>query len=95
MPVAAGMPVLHGRELRDDARLEETSRFGEERWVLTPAILQRHQPGAVLDFTRIPGAHRAVARELFYGLLSRPLPPGLPRSRSPQSAAPSLPSPTS
>src|SRR6202045_1786438 len=79
MPGAAGTLVLHGRELRDGARLEETSRFGEDRWVLTPAILQRHQPGAVLDFTRIPAAHRAVARELFYGMLSGPLPPGLPR----------------
>ncbi len=79
MSGAAGTLVLHGRELRDGARLEETSRFGDDRWVLTPAILQRHQPGAVLDFTRIPAAHRAAARELFYGLLSGPLPPGLPR----------------
>lgn len=76
---AAGTLVLHGRELRDGARLEETSRFGEDRWVLTPAILQQHQPGAILDFTRIPAAHCAVARELFYSLLSGPLPPGLPR----------------
>jgi integrase len=79
LPGAAGALVLHGRELRDDARLEDTSRFADDRWVLTPAILQRHQPGAVLDFTRIPAAHRAVSRELFYGLLSGPLPPGLPR----------------
>src|SRR6266496_3760719 len=57
--------VLHGRELRDGARLEQTSRFGDDRWVLTPAILQRHERGAVLDFTRVPAAHRAVARELF------------------------------
>ena len=47
--------------------------------MLTPAILQRHQPGVVLDFTRVPAAYRAVARELFYGMLSGPLPPGLPR----------------
>ena len=79
MPGATGTLVLHGRELRDGARLEETSRFGEDRWVLTPAILQQHQPGAVLDFSRIPAAHQTVARELFYGLLSGPLPPGLPR----------------
>jgi hypothetical protein len=79
VPGAAGTLVLHGRELRDGARLEDTSRFGDDRWVLTPAILQRHQPGAVLDFTRIPAAHQAVARELFYGMMSGPLPPGLPR----------------
>jgi hypothetical protein len=78
MPGATGTLVLHGRELRDGARLEETSRFGEDRWLLTTAILQQHQPGAVLDFTRIP-ATQAVARELFYGLLSGPLPPGLAR----------------
>ncbi|HUY48645.1 MAG TPA: hypothetical protein VMV92_23485 [Streptosporangiaceae bacterium] len=76
---APGLLVLHGRELRDGVRLEQTSRFGDDRWVLTPAILQRHERGAVLDFTRVPAAHRAVARELFYGVLSGPLPPGLPR----------------
>ncbi len=78
MPGATGTLVLHGRELRDGARLEETSRFGEDRWLLTTAILQQHQPGAVLGFTRIP-ATQAVARKLFYGLLSGPLPPGLAR----------------
>ena len=76
----AGVLVLHGRELRAGARLEQTSRFSDDRWVLTPAILQRHDRAAVLDFTRVPAAHRAVARELFYGLLSGPLPPGLPRA---------------
>jgi hypothetical protein len=76
---APGLLVLHGRELRDGVRPEQTSRFGDDRWVLTPAILQRHERGAVLDFTRVPAAHQAVARELFYGLLSGPLPPGLPR----------------
>lgn len=79
-PLAAEARVLHGRELREGIGLEQTSRLGDDRWVLTPAIVQRHERAAVLDFTRVPAAHRAVARELFYGMLSGPLPPGLPRA---------------
>src|SRR5579859_2639399 len=80
LPGAADLLVLRGRELRAGVLLEETSRFGDGRWVLTPAILQRHERGAVLDFTRVPAAHQAVARELFDDMLSGPLPPGLPRA---------------
>ena len=78
-PATSGQCVLHGRELRDGTVLEHTSRFADERWVLTPAILQRHERSLVLDFTLLPAAHRTVARELFCGLLPGPLPPGLPR----------------
>ena len=76
---ATGPHVLHGRELREDTALEHTSRFADDRWVLIPAITQRHERSLVLDFARLPAAHQPVARELFYGLLSGPLPPGLPR----------------
>ncbi len=78
-PAARGQRVLNGRELRAGTALEHTSRFADDRWVLTPAIIQRHERSLVLDFTVLPAEHRAVARELFYGLLSGPLPPGLPR----------------
>ncbi len=79
VPAAAGPHVLHGRDLREDTVLEHTSRFADDRWVLTPAITQRHERSLVLDFTQLPAGHQPVARELFYGLLSGPLPPGLPR----------------
>lgn len=79
VPGTGGTHVLQGRELRAGTRLEHTSRFDDDRWVLTPAILQQHERSLILDFTRLPEAHRPAARELFYGLLSGPLPPGLPR----------------
>lgn len=78
-PATTGQCVLHGRELRNGTVLEHTSRFADDRWALTPAIIQRHERSLVLDFTVLPAEYRTVARELFYGLLSGPLPPGLPR----------------
>jgi hypothetical protein len=78
-PATTGQCVLRGRELRNGTVLEHTSRFADDRWALTPAIIQRHERSLVLDFTVLPAEYRTVARELFYGLLSGPLPPGLPR----------------
>jgi hypothetical protein len=67
--------VLHGRPLRETAELEHTSRFTDDLWRLTPAVLQRHQTTLVLNFQLVPAHYRQVTKELCYAMLSGPLPP--------------------
>jgi hypothetical protein len=66
--------VLAKRKLRAGLRLADTSRFGDDVWVLTPAILQRHERSLSLDFRTLPERFRLVAKELFYLLLTGDLP---------------------
>ncbi|MFD8583568.1 hypothetical protein ACFV2A_11805 [Streptomyces californicus] len=68
--------VLHGQVLRPGAALALTSRFADPVWVLTPALHQRHGRSLSLNFATIPSVYRPVVKELCYGLLSGPLPPG-------------------
>jgi hypothetical protein len=66
--------VLAKRKLRAGMKLADTSRFGDDVWVLTPAIHQRHLGGITLDFRTLPIRFRLVAKELFYLLLTGNLP---------------------
>jgi hypothetical protein len=68
--------VLAGRPLRDHAVLEETSRYAEDVWVLTPAWLRADQKTLRLDFTLVPPALVDVAKPLFLALLAQDTPPG-------------------
>jgi hypothetical protein len=68
--------VLAGRPLRPGARRAATSRFGDDVWDLTPALLQRHKNALILNFPTLPARFCQVARELCYALLARDLPPG-------------------
>jgi hypothetical protein len=74
-PISDAALVLAGRKLRPGLKLADTSRFGDDVWVLTPAIHQRHLRGLVLDFRTLPERFRLVAKELFYLLLIGDLPP--------------------
>jgi hypothetical protein len=67
--------VLGKRKLRAGLKLADTSRFGDDVWVLTPAIHQRHLRRITLDFRTLPIRFRLVAKELFYLLLTGDLPP--------------------
>jgi hypothetical protein len=67
--------VLAKRKLRAGLKLADTSRFGDDVWVLTPAIHQRHLRRVTLDFRTLPIRFRLVAKELFYLLLTGDLPP--------------------
>jgi hypothetical protein len=67
--------VLGKRKLRAGLKLADTSRFGDDVWVLTPAIHQRHVGLVTLDFRTLPIRFRLVAKELFYLLLTGDLPP--------------------
>ena len=74
--------VLAKRKLRTGMKLADTSRFGDDVWVLTPAIHQRHLGRITLDFRTVPIRFRLVAKELFYLLLTGDLPPECASIRS-------------
>lgn len=74
-PVADAL-VLGTRPLRPGVELATTSRFGDDTWRLEPAILQQHSPSLALTFLTVPEAHRLVAKQLCYAMLTAPLPPG-------------------
>jgi hypothetical protein len=69
--------VLSGRPLRPGASLETTSRFGEDRWDLRAAILQKQGKALALDFATVPPRYQGTAKELFYLLLAGPHPHGV------------------
>ncbi|MGW0577700.1 hypothetical protein ACWD25_17390 [Streptomyces sp. NPDC002920] len=68
--------VLHGRQLRPSARLEDTSRYSEDIWRLTPALLKAHEGALILNFPTLPQRFRPAAKRLFYALLSLDAPAG-------------------
>lgn len=68
--------VLHARQLRPGSRLEDTARFDADVWPLMPALLKNSSREMSLNFGRAPARFRAVVKEICYGMLSGPLPPG-------------------
>ncbi|MFF1463390.1 hypothetical protein [Streptomyces sp. NPDC058330] len=68
--------VLHARQLRPEFRLEDTARFDADVWPLTPVLLKNQSRQMSLRFVRIPARFRVVIKEICYGMLSGPLPPG-------------------
>ncbi|MBU3063166.1 hypothetical protein KO481_16720 [Nocardia sp. NEAU-G5] len=68
--------VLVGRPLRPGMPLEQTSRFGDERWRLEPAVLQQHVSSVSLNFALVPPRYRLHAKQLCYAMLAGPLPAG-------------------
>jgi len=68
--------VLAGRPLRPGARRAGTSRFSDDVWDLTPALLQRHKNALILNFPTLPARFRQAAKDLCYALLAGDLPPG-------------------
>jgi len=68
--------VLAKRPLRRGARRAATSRFHDDVWHLTPAVLQQHKHAVILNFAALPERFRLVAKELCYALLACDLPPG-------------------
>lgn len=80
--VPADAFVLAGRTLQAGVRLADTSRFGEDIWLLKHAQLQRHQSELVLNFRSIPATFRLTAKEICFTLLRGDLPPGCEAIRS-------------
>ena len=68
--------VLGTREIRRDVSRSATSRFADDVWDLTPALIQDHQKWLVLDFASVAAAYRDAAKELSYALLACKPPTG-------------------
>ena len=58
--------VLGKRPLREGANLDQTARFRDQQWPLTPAVLQQHVEAMVLDFRIFP-ARYAVSVDIHIG----------------------------
>lgn len=69
--------VLQGRPLCPGIALASTSRYGEDLWVLSPALLQVHQSERSLSFLTLPAQFRTPAKEYFYALLAGNHPDGM------------------
>ncbi|WP_338785164.1 hypothetical protein [Streptomyces sp. DG1A-41] len=74
--VPGGALVLAGRPIRPEARLEETSRYADDAWSLTPAWLRADRKSLRLDFGALPAALMDTAKRLFYALLMQDTPSG-------------------
>jgi integrase len=76
-PAAGSDPhVFAGRPLRAGRALESTSRFSDDVWDLSPAMLKKHERRFILDFRPIPASHREIGKELCYAMLAGAVPPG-------------------
>ena len=80
-PAAADAYVLENRDLQEDVLLAATSRFGDDVWDLTPLNHQAHHRMMSLHFPSLPPQFQAVAKELFYALLTCEPPEGEGRLR--------------
>lgn len=81
MSVHPDMRVLAERPLRDGIELTATSRYADEVWDLTPALLQKQLRSLTLDFTTIEAGFREAAREYLYAQLAVILPEAQRRRR--------------
>ncbi|MFD4578150.1 hypothetical protein ACFWNK_38380 [Streptomyces sp. NPDC058417] len=68
--------VLHGRQLRNGFRIEDTSCYGDDIWRLWPAQLKANDAALILNFPTLPRQFRPAAKKLFYHLLSIDPPDG-------------------
>ncbi|MEU5325658.1 hypothetical protein [Streptomyces parvus] len=68
--------VLHGRPLKSGIHLQDTSRYSQDVWRLTPARLKAHESAQILNFPTLPQRFRPAAKRLFYALLSLEAPDG-------------------
>lgn len=69
--------VLGKRPLRRDTARRTTSRFVDDVWDLTPAVLQDTANCLRIRFSTLPAVFRPVAKDLFFALLAHKPPPGL------------------
>jgi integrase len=66
--------VLAGRPLNPAYTLQDTARFGDDAWDLTPAMFQQQMKALVLNFTPLPLAYRLTIKHLCFAMLCGDLP---------------------
>lgn len=92
--------VLLRRECRAGTDRLALSRFGDDRWILTPAIFEDHTKAVSLNFRPVPAPWRLEVKYYVWQLLNLPGPEacaipvanGSPHSPSPSCSPSSKPS---
>ncbi|HET6212086.1 MAG TPA: hypothetical protein VFE14_04335, partial [Micromonosporaceae bacterium] len=74
----AGLPgpdtlVLLNRPLRAGTDRARLSHFGQDRWVLTPAIHHKHANAVAVDFAEVPAPFRQPVKQMIWLLLNHDL----------------------
>ncbi|WGM22836.1 hypothetical protein QEH68_22165 (plasmid) [Paenarthrobacter sp. OM7] len=77
-----GTPVLLSRPLRPEIDPETLSRFGEDRWDLTPGIFEDHSDSTTINFQRIPQPWRNAVKEYLWQLINEEAPRALASARA-------------
>ncbi|MBF6334248.1 hypothetical protein [Nocardia transvalensis] len=62
--------VLANRKLRPGTDHSLLSRFGQDRWVLTPAVLHKHANATATDFGEVPEQFRGPVKHMVWLLLN-------------------------
>nr|WSX50718.1 hypothetical protein OG409_18270 [Streptomyces sp. NBC_00974] len=68
--------MLRSRKLRPGVALNQTSRYSDDVWQLTPAMLKEHERAFILNFLAVPDRFRPAAKRQFYCLLTAEAPVG-------------------
>lgn len=68
--------VLANRPLVPHIDLAATSRFGDDKWDLSPCRHQAHQHALSINFLSLPAQFRQAAKELCFAMLRYDLPEG-------------------
>ncbi|SBT89348.1 Phage integrase, N-terminal SAM-like domain [Streptomyces sp. DI166] len=68
--------VLANRPLAPHIDLAATSRFGDDKWDLSPCQHQAHQNALTINFLTLPTQFRQAAKELCFAMLRNDLPEG-------------------
>jgi integrase len=66
----ADTPVLARHRLRPGADRADQSRFGDDRWILTPAMHEAHAKATSLDTMAIPASFRATVKLVAWLMLN-------------------------
>ncbi|MFF9627277.1 hypothetical protein [Streptomyces griseosporeus] len=69
---ASGELVLRDRPLRPGTDPPVLSRFGEDRWDLTPGLFEAHAKALSLDFTTVPATYRDTVKHSVWLWLNPP-----------------------
>jgi integrase len=65
-----GSVVLANRKLRRNTDRSTLSRFGDQRWILTPALFEEHADALSLDFAVVPEPFRHTSKTILWLLLN-------------------------
>src|SRR5467141_1494573 len=72
--VTATAPIASGQRLPPGTDPAGLSRFGEDRWDLSPLSRRHHETGRAINWAAFPAGLRAVFKRAGWALLNLPTP---------------------